>query len=375
MATRPTIPYYAPPESLPAPLPTVAEILASKERLSNEHQVRVFRVREHYAVKFGTRTSIQEGENMLFVQQSTSIPVPKVYALFQAAVEGWKPDPTFIVMEYIPGTTLRTRWPTLSAPEKRLIVSQLRRHISELRSIPSPGYYGGIWRQPGLDKDFVDKFDPWDPYCRGPEISGPHETEEQFVEAMWRCYDKACVYGDGRPGTRDRFSAWVRAQYHAAFKGHRSVFTHADLADCNFMFREDGSVVITDWEHAGWYPSFYEYCTASTVVGHLNDWDEWVYDIFEKNYAASWAGSESTVSRSRDNSRWRLAEGTQEERAQGAAMWGGGAREVKEDGGHFLGYYLLFLSYSQTIIPKFRFDNHHIDSSDNRCEGLLHRRA
>ncbi|KAJ4305984.1 hypothetical protein N0V88_000774 [Collariella sp. IMI 366227] len=100
MAMRPTIPYYASPECLPAPLPTVAEILASKERLSNEHQVCVVRVGKHYAVKFGTRTSIQEGENMLFVQQSTSIPVPKVYALFRAAVKGHKPDPTFIVRKW-----------------------------------------------------------------------------------------------------------------------------------------------------------------------------------------------------------------------------------------------------------------------------------
>ncbi len=286
MATQPTRPYYAPPELLPGPLPTVAEILASKDRLSDFYQVRVVRVNEHYAVKFGHRASFQEGENMLFVQQSTSVPVPKVYALFQAPVEGYKPDPTFIVMEYIPGSPLHKAWPTVTKPERRGIASQLRRHMNELRSIPSPGYYGGIWRQPVLDKFFQDYLDPWDRYCRGPEISGPHETEEQFVDAMWRCFDKVARYDDDRPGVRDRYSAWVRRQYHGAFKGHRSVFTHGDFFQANVMLRPDGSVVIMDWEHAGWYPSFFEYCNASLLVSHTGDWDDLLYDVLDEHYAA-----------------------------------------------------------------------------------------
>ena len=82
MATRPSLPYFTPAELLPAPLPTVAEILASTKCLSSFYENPVFRVGDHYAVKFGGRVKLQEGENMLFIQQSTSIPVPKVYALF-----------------------------------------------------------------------------------------------------------------------------------------------------------------------------------------------------------------------------------------------------------------------------------------------------
>ena len=299
MATRPTLPYYAPPELLPTPLPTVAEILASKERVSDPFQNRVVRVNEHYAVKFGHRATVQEGENALFVQQSTSIPVPKIYALFQAPVEGYKPDPTFIVMDYIPGKPLHEVWQTLTAPERRDVISQLRRHMNELRSIPSPGYYGGIWKQPILAKEFEDVHDPWTPFCRGPEISGPHETEEQFVDAMWRCYDKILQYDDDRPGVRERYSAWVRRQYHGAFKGHRSVFTHADLYLANIMLQPDGSVVIMDWEHAGWYPSFYEYCSSSLLLAHTSNWDELLYDIFDEHYAAElgWFQSHSRTIR------------------------------------------------------------------------------
>jgi hypothetical protein len=157
----------------------VAEILASERRISTHYKAPVVRVGDHYAVKYGGRTSLQEGENMLFVQQSTSIPVPKVYALFHD--EATKND--FIVMDYIPGKDLRTVWSKLNTAEKRAISLQLRRNMDELRSIPSPGYYGGIWRQPTRDFYFSDD-STGQPHPE-PEISGPKETGKQWAEAMW----------------------------------------------------------------------------------------------------------------------------------------------------------------------------------------------
>jgi hypothetical protein len=281
MATRPTLPYYAPAELLPAPLPTVAEILASKRRISDDYMTRVFLVGDHYAVKYAGRTSVQEGENMLFVQQATSIPVPKVYAIFQDEVSGYKV--TFIVMEYIPGTCLNQAWGTLGAPEKRQVVSQLRRYMDELRSIPSPGYYGGVWRQPIRERDFWSLTDGL-PYPE-PEITGPHETEAQFVEGMWHCIDRAVVSYETGPARRQRHLAYLRRHYHAVFKGHRPVFTHADFFRGNIMVRPDGSLVIMDWEYAGWYPSFWEYCGSMLQLEHCDDWNEVVYEILDE-YAA-----------------------------------------------------------------------------------------
>ncbi len=281
MATRHTLPYYAAPELLPEPLPTVAQILASKRRISYQHQTPVFRVGEHYAVKYAAKTSTQEGESMLFVRESTSIPVPQVYAIFEAEVQGHKVP--FIVMEYIPGRNLRNAWGTLDASEKRNVVSQLRRHLDELRSIPSPGYYGGIWRQPVRDFDFMSRETGF--AHSEPEIAGPHETEEQFVDAMLRCYQKlqeAWPYQDFGPVWTAHHLAYLRRQYHAIFKGHPSVFAHANFFPGNVMLRPDGSVVIIDWEAAGWYPSFWEYCHTMTLLDHDNDWDEWVYEVFDR---------------------------------------------------------------------------------------------
>ena len=269
MAARPTLPYFAPAALLPAPLPTVAEILASKRRISAYYEAPVVRIGDHYAVKYGKGTSLQEGENMLFVQQSTSIPVPKVYALFHD--KATKND--FIVMDYIPGRELKAVWDELSTAEKRTISLQLRRNLDELRSIPSPGYYGGIWRQVIRDFYFTDT-ESIRPHPE-PELSGPKETEEQWAEAMWQCLKKVVMV------TGERELAMFRRHYHAIFKGHKPVFTHANLFTGNIMLKEDGTVVIIDWERAGWYPSFWEYCCTILLVRHEDDWGEWVHEILD----------------------------------------------------------------------------------------------
>lgn len=274
MATQHELPYYAPSELLPAPLPSVAEIRASK-RISMPHETPVVRVGDHYAVKFGGRTSIQEGENMLFVQESTSVPIPKVYALFHD--KATKMD--FIVMEYVPGTDLRPVWGKLTMDQKQAIMAQLRKQMDELRSIPSPGYYGGIWKKPIQEFHFEDHRRLNQPHLE-PAIAGPHSTEEQWTQAMCLALDKMAVAAPAR------HLAMFRRHYHAVFRGHKPVFTHANLFPGNVMLRQDGTPVIIDWEHAGWYPSFWEYCCAVVILRHEDDWNDLIYDMLSDQYPA-----------------------------------------------------------------------------------------
>jgi hypothetical protein len=117
----------------------VAEILAS-QRILSTLRATVVVVGDHFVVKYRTIVHLQEGENMLFIRQSTSIPVPTVYALFNDQETGMN----FIVQKYILGKTLEGLWRSLETVEKEALVLQLRRYMDELRSIPSPGYYGGI---------------------------------------------------------------------------------------------------------------------------------------------------------------------------------------------------------------------------------------
>lgn len=263
MATRHTLPYYAPAELLPAPLPTVAEILASRTRLSCPHETTVVRVREHFAVKYGPNVQLQEAENMLFVRESSSVPVPTVYAAFYDEEN----KINFIVQECIAGTAVNAVWDDLSADKRQKFGSQLRQHMEELRSIPSQGYYGGIWRQP--TRDFLFEDAPHAPLTRphtDSTISGPQETEEQWNDAMLRYLDSRVV-----TTAREQLPP-LRHTYSLVFKGHKPVFTHANLFLGNVMLREDDTIVIIDWEHAGWYPSYWEYCRAMIMQGLATHW-------------------------------------------------------------------------------------------------------
>ncbi|KAL2132778.1 hypothetical protein VTI74DRAFT_3402 [Chaetomium olivicolor] len=277
MATRPTLPYFAPAHILPAPLPTLADILASTKVLSAPGKTRVVRVGNHFAVKYGKDVQLQEGENMLFVQQSSTVPVPTVYALFYDD----DTDKNFIIYEFIPGRKLSAVWRDLCTADKMAIASQLRRNMDELRSIPSPGYYGGIWRQPTQDLWFRDPELMSHPHANT-AISGPQQTEEQWTESMWRCLDT-------RSKTARRqydFLSIRRRHYHPIFKGHKPVFTHSDFGPENMILREDNkTVVLIDWEQSGWYPCYWEYCNAMFLVDYRDDWGEWLPEILDEYVA------------------------------------------------------------------------------------------
>lgn len=64
-------------------LPTVAEIEASPDVLSVRiNAIKVVRVRERFAVKFGYSIPPLEAENMKFVPHNSNVPVPKVHDNF-----------------------------------------------------------------------------------------------------------------------------------------------------------------------------------------------------------------------------------------------------------------------------------------------------
>ncbi|KAK3305289.1 uncharacterized protein B0T15DRAFT_531854 [Chaetomium strumarium] len=135
MAVNPTIPYYAPAEELPAPLPTVEEVLAAKS-LSPTRYRPLSSTSASTTLSSGgagVRTNVQEGLNMLSVAQSTSIPVPKVYAISEHEFEGY--PISFIVMEYIPGKTLSSVWKSIDQDKKREMAITLRAYMDELRSL------------------------------------------------------------------------------------------------------------------------------------------------------------------------------------------------------------------------------------------------
>jgi thiamine kinase-like enzyme len=65
---------------------------------------------------------------------------------------------------------------------------------------------------------------------------------------------------------------WQRDEAARVDNQARVVFTHCDLALQNILVRADGDgqlsiAAILDWEHAGWMPEYWEYCTAMSHWG------------------------------------------------------------------------------------------------------------
>ena len=80
-------------------------------------------------------------------------------------------------MEYIPGQTLASVWSGLNDTQKKVTANLLKDYISQLRAIPSPAYFGSIWKRALLGGKVYT-----------PEglrsISGPFDTDAELNEAM-----------------------------------------------------------------------------------------------------------------------------------------------------------------------------------------------
>ncbi|KAJ2980087.1 hypothetical protein NQ176_g2856 [Zarea fungicola] len=254
-------PYFAPECQLPAPLPTPEQIAASADvLLETDYHCRVVRVGD-YVVKYGQLVKLTEAETMLFLKQvQKDIPVPQIYA-FYSTVENGK-TVKYIIMEYIPGQSLDKCWPNLQPGEKLRIAQQLRTHLDLLRSIPAPEYFGCVGRKP-YNNGFL-----WPETIGQSEedknTSGPFESEAELTESLV----KSTIRHMGDDEYRISFFRRVLSD---VLRNNRAVFTHGDLQKKNIMMRQDGSVVLIDWEYSGWCPEYMEYTSAMVLCRQFDD--------------------------------------------------------------------------------------------------------
>lgn len=252
-------------------LPTVAEIEAATELISTpDTSAKVVRVNERFAVKMGHGVPLIEAENMKFLAANSKVPVPKVHAAFR------DPDTnkTYIIMEYLPGDTLQKLLPSLNPVEKATISNLIKDAITELRSIPPPDYFGMLNRQPYLDGVFWTE-------GLNPKISGPFANQGDMNLAI---LEKL------RQTESDQYIQLLRNMVNRTLNSHRNVFTHGDLQPKNIMVERlgyrDGSpeyrITLLDWESAGWYPEFWDFCNATIACRFKPDWLEFVPDILDQ---------------------------------------------------------------------------------------------
>ncbi|MCJ1246430.1 hypothetical protein MMC30_003637 [Trapelia coarctata] len=204
-----------------------------------------------WCVKYGKFQHISEAATMQFVAEHTSIPVPRVKCAFKHR------KTTYIVMERINGEILGHGWSARSKESKTKILSQLRAMNVELHEIPPPKKIGVANVDGG---SLYDGRLPANP--SGSVRFGPFESVEDFHLFLRRGFT---AHTDHFPEVSELIAQHEEGSWPICF-------THADLSSLNILVRGENVVGIIDWETSGWYPSYWEYTTASNVNPRNEFW-------------------------------------------------------------------------------------------------------
>ncbi|KAJ4299768.1 hypothetical protein N0V90_005014 [Kalmusia sp. IMI 367209] len=209
-------------------------------------------------VKFGPNISISEAINLWVVRQvfQNLVPVPEIYGWRVLEREGKAPE-VFIYMQLVQGSTLEERWPTLSFTEKQTICSDLRAMTScfrGLRDNESEQVIGSLTHGPAPDR-CLESLPSLKPFSTRAVFHDwlswlwrRHVPDPQSIEDPWRD-----LLEDNGP----------------------IVLTHGDLRPANIIVTASSPakvVAIVDWEQAGWYPDYWEYCKAVFTTSYDGEW-------------------------------------------------------------------------------------------------------
>lgn len=220
-----------------------------------------------------------EASNARFVEVETSIPIPQIHdVLLCNNAEG---EPLgLIVMDWVEGETLadwivtRTTWPpefhqltdllmndesrnldvneirakldsmepTIDFSDSHLLVEDLRRALSELRTLPAPSSISGLGGRPLLWlREFgfgTDKLEPIE------NVAAFHQHLMDMTIGPLFLMREPRIMELAKPVLQ---------------KQHTISFTHGDLHSGNILVHNGRLTAIVDWECAGWYPEYWEY--------------------------------------------------------------------------------------------------------------------
>ncbi|KAF4983413.1 hypothetical protein FZEAL_1142 [Fusarium zealandicum] len=229
-------------------------------------------------VNYECHLNLEEVQTMWAIRKAfpnDEIPVPEVF--------GWRKqdDRVFIYMSLVPGETLRQAWSSLTANDKTSLQTKLRDIIGSLRRLTqTPEIIGSVNGGPLQDRFF-----------RIDDEKGPLSTIKEFNDWIFAIATRQ----DPQPGKAIQ-GLDHPDMYRGMLPDHGNIyFTHGDLTLGNIMVSgSPGSYAITgiiDWEQAGWYPEYWEYCKLllGVELGHewrIEDWGAKVTKPFEDVFDA-----------------------------------------------------------------------------------------
>jgi serine/threonine protein kinase len=252
------------------PIPTAAQIEACTNFVEGEYRNRGMKLVRigKYIIKYGGRTSHLEAENNLYLAANCNIRVPKCYGY------GHLPDSNkkYIIMEFIEGDTLQKLYTELDQVDRDEIIRQIREQVTEYRSMPAPDWLGSLGRKP------LAHYAWRRPPTRSSRLEvGPFNSIDEFTTGIMLRINQSIdpeLNAAGQPALElmDRCMREI-------LKDSRVVWTHGDLMPRNIMIHKDGvnedgsgifTVVIIDWESAGWYPEWWDWATHEVHQGNVN---------------------------------------------------------------------------------------------------------
>jgi len=197
------------------------------------------------------------------------VPIPTVYAIIQSREK--QRMATYILMHLVPGTMLLDTWTCLDRDRKTTIAKTLQVCFDQPRQLSHPGYFGNIDGGPPLD-------DMFSATQGADEIKTSCEIESELIDCIMRIYSL---------GSGECMAHKTRYYQHVlttVLRGYGSpVFIYSDLQRENVMVQPDGLLAILDWEFASWYPTYWEYSTATYCnSGWDDDWHECVRMVLDE---------------------------------------------------------------------------------------------
>ena len=173
------------------------------------------------------------------IHKHTSIPAPEPLDVVVGkadASDPWDSAGAYLLISRVPGEPLSRCQDVMADRDFEHIAYQIKDYLSQLRDIPKDMNSGDNAICNTLGKA-----------CRDPRIHGG-EPVGPFV-------DEAA------------FSQDLRFSDDPARRGHKIVFTHADLNPRNILVQRNGRggwevSGIVDWETSGYYPEYWDYTKA-----------------------------------------------------------------------------------------------------------------
>ncbi|PYH99759.1 hypothetical protein BO71DRAFT_394000 [Aspergillus ellipticus CBS 707.79] len=210
-----------------------------------------------------------EEEAMKLVKQHTSVPVPNIIESSRV----YRPmlDDRAIYMGYIPGVSLKERWPKLDSWAKHRVCRQLWHLIEKIQEIPRPDHMNDHFQGP------ADGSSPRHPLIE--DLGSPSFPLMSDEDVRARIHERylyfcGCKYESELPDMLPR--------------AERSVFAHGDLSPRHIMVDDDNKITgILSWENAGWYPEYWEYINVMKWRPDNVDWSDWM-DWMEFTASKKW---------------------------------------------------------------------------------------